>query len=341
LDALGGKNYPRRWFSSLDVIIDSLLFMENKLAIVIPAYKIDFFDSTLHSLATQTCLDFNVYVGDDCSPADFNSIIKEYQSRISIEYHRFDENLGGKDLVGHWKRCIELTHGEPWIWLFSDDDVIGNKCVELFYKTVSCKAQYDIYHFDVKIINSYGKIVYKPAAYPEVIDALTLYKDTSKDIIKSFVVENIFSRNIYDIVGGFESFPLAWGSDMATWLKMSKGKGLKTIIGDYIFWRSSDKNITPSKERMMVKRKFLIQADFYEWVNRFFNTESIRNFNKYVVFRYCVHYSNILSYEDMKDVLNYCISKKIVSLSQKFTTLSVFPLLRMGQSLRSLLINKV
>ena len=26
MDALGGKNYPRRWFSSLDVIIDSLLY---------------------------------------------------------------------------------------------------------------------------------------------------------------------------------------------------------------------------------------------------------------------------------------------------------------------------
>jgi glycosyltransferase involved in cell wall biosynthesis len=106
------------------------------LAIIIPAYKIDFFKDTLDSLARQTCKDFTVYIGDDCSPDDFKSLIAEYKDKIHIVYCRFDENLGGKDLVGHWKRCIDLTQNEPWLWLFSDDDVIGERCVELFYKEI-------------------------------------------------------------------------------------------------------------------------------------------------------------------------------------------------------------
>ena len=38
------------------------------LAIVIPYYKIIFFEKTLESLAQQTDKRFRVYIGDDASP---------------------------------------------------------------------------------------------------------------------------------------------------------------------------------------------------------------------------------------------------------------------------------
>ncbi len=306
-----------------------------KLAIVIPAYKIDFFDITMQSLVNQTCKDFTVYIGEDCSPSDFKSIISKYEKELDIVYHRFNENYGGKDLVGHWTRCIELTQGEPWIWLFSDDDVIGDRCVELFYAEISKGVKFDIYHFDVRIIDSEGRIAYQPNAYPWVIDSETLYKESARDNIRSFVVENVFSRNIYEKVGGFESFPMAWGSDMATWLKMGKDKGLKTICGDYVFWRRSDKNITPSKEHAMVKRKFFIQADFYDWVNNYFKTEWMKKFNKYVFFRYNVHYSNLLTYSDQVEILNYGVSKGLISISQKYATLVLLPILKVAQAIKA------
>lgn len=311
-----------------------------KLAIVIPAYKIDFFKETLVSLANQTCKDFTVYIGDDNSPADLKSLVTEFEDRIHIVYHRFEKNLGGKDLVGHWERCIGLTHGEQWIWLFSDDDIIGERCVELFYKGIEDSSKFDIYHFDVKIIDSEGEIVYLPREYPDIIDVDTLYRETSKDNIRSFVVENIFSREIYKEVGGFESFPMAWGSDMATWLKMGRKIGMKTIHGDYVFWRRSDKNITPSKEHDMIKRKFFIQADFYDWVNNYFKTERMKKFNKYVFFRYNLHYSNLLTYSDQKEILNYGVSKGLISISQKYATLMLLPILRVAQAIKAKLNKK-
>lgn len=313
---------------------------QEQLAIVIPAYKIDFLKSTLESLANQTVKDFNLYIGDDCSPSDLKSLVAEYAEKTNLVYHRFNDNLGGRNLVEHWKRCINLTHGEPWIWLFSDDDIMGEKCVELFYKMLLESPRYDIYHFDVKIIDSEGHIFYLPREYPDVITMEKLYRESSKDNIRSFVVENIFSREIYETVGGFESFPLAWGSDMATWIKMGRENGMKTISGDYVYWRRSDKNITPSKERDIVKRKFIIQTEFYEWVNNFFCSDRIWRFNKYVFFRYCVHYSNILSYSDMKEIFNYGISKGIVSNKQKFLTLLLLPFLRLGQYVKAKIIRK-
>lgn len=40
------------------------------LAIVIPYYKLTFFEETLQSLANQSDKRFKVYIGDDASPED-------------------------------------------------------------------------------------------------------------------------------------------------------------------------------------------------------------------------------------------------------------------------------
>ena len=94
--------------------------MKNKLAIVIPAYKACFFREVLDSLAKQSRRDFTVYIGDDASPDDLESIVSDYKDQLDIFYFRFEQNWGGRDLVAHWERCIELSD-EPLIWLFSDD----------------------------------------------------------------------------------------------------------------------------------------------------------------------------------------------------------------------------
>lgn len=65
-----------------------------RLAIIIPAYKENFLFETLQSLANQTNKDFNVYVGDDCSPYDLQSIVSRFEDRLDIHYVRFSENLG-------------------------------------------------------------------------------------------------------------------------------------------------------------------------------------------------------------------------------------------------------
>ena len=73
--------------------------MKKKLAIVIPAYKATFLRAALDSIAAQTCQDFTLYIGDDCSPYQLGAIVDEYRDKIDLFYERFDTNLGGKDLV--------------------------------------------------------------------------------------------------------------------------------------------------------------------------------------------------------------------------------------------------
>ena len=84
------------------------------MAIIIPAYKASFLRQTLESVAAQTCRDFRVYIGDDKSPEDLQTIVRAYADKMPIVYRRFDENLGGTDLVAHWERCIRLSD-EPLV----------------------------------------------------------------------------------------------------------------------------------------------------------------------------------------------------------------------------------
>lgn len=305
--------------------------MKSNLAIVIPAYKIDFFRATLDSLATQTCKDFTVYIGDDCSSADFKSLVDEYSSQLDVVYNRFDTNLGGKDLVGQWTRCIRMTKGEPWIWLFSDDDMMGTDCVEKFFEAIKEEPEYDLYHFNVEAIDENGDVFIKCREFPDVLTSLDFYKMKERDDIDSFVVEYIFRRDVYEKEGGFQKFDLAWGSDIATWVKLGNRRGIKTVKQAKVYWRKSHVNITPNRHPEMVARKFMINIDYLQWANKFFGVKVIGDYNKYVFFRLFCFYSLILTREQLEGVANKAVVSMIIKPEYKSRIMLLLPLIRIGK----------
>lgn len=233
------------------------------LAIIIPAYKKTFLKEALESIATQTCKDFTLYIGDDCSPYDLESIVNEYRNQIDLVYKRFSNNLGGQDLVAQWERCIDMSHNEPYIWLFSDDDVMEKTCVEAFLNLPEHIKKNYLIHFNIKIIEMDTQLhIKQEKPFPPILTAKQ-YLDgklfgISHNYLKSFVVEFIFNRNLYQKSKGFQHFDLAWGSDFLTWVKMAGYcKGIYSINQNKacVYWRKSDENISPDKSKPVVIRK--------------------------------------------------------------------------------------
>ena len=248
--------------------------MTHRLAIIIPAYKATFLPAALDSIAAQTCKDFTLYIGDDCSPGPIGDIVEQYRDKIELVYLRFDNNLGGKDLVAQWERCIAMSKDEPYIWLFSDDDVMEPDCVEkLFRQIENTKGGYDVYHFDVKEINEEGEVTKALPEYPQVLGAYDFYKGKNTGRCRSYVVENVFSRRIYEQSGGFMNFDLAWGSDVATWCIFCGKKGMFKIPGAHVLWRRSSQNITPDKSRQIAERKLMSECEFLNWSYTYFSSE--------------------------------------------------------------------
>lgn len=249
--------------------------MTHLLAIIIPAYKAAFLPAALDSIAAQTCKDFTLYIGDDSSPEPIGDIVEQYRGKIELVYQRFDNNLGGKDLVAQWERCIAMNQDEPYIWLFSDDDVMEPNCVEALLRQVNkTNGAYDVYHFDVNEINDEGKVTSQLPVYPQALNAYDYYKGKALDKYRSYVVENVFSRRVYEQAGGFKNFNLAWGSDVATWCIFCGKNGMYKVPDAKVLWRRSCLNITPDNSRQIAERKLMAECEFLNWSYSYFRNEN-------------------------------------------------------------------
>ena len=170
-----------------------------------------------------------------------------------------------------------MSRNEPYIWLFSDDDMMEPECVEAFYQTLNdTHCNFQLYHFDVKKVDESGKIISVPKGYDKVVGSFRYYKEKLIGSYMSLVVENIFSRDVYKKYDGFKNFDMAWGSDTATWAIFCEGKGMYTIPGPYVLWRSSSENITPDFSSAIVARKVIALNEFFRWSVGFFQAYGLQ-----------------------------------------------------------------
>lgn len=225
-----------------------------QLAIVIPAYRKEFLGRALASIARQTDKRFRLYVGDDCSPAELESLVQSGAGGCELVYRRFEENLGARSLVQQWDRCVKLSR-EPWVWLFSDDDVMEPGCVAAFYQTLEeTHAAFELYRFNTFIIDADDRAQAVNSPHPEVESAMDFAYHRLRGERHSTVQELIFSRAAYDRVGGFLDLPCAWCSDDAGIIRLSDRTGMRTIAGPRVQFRQSGMNVSSTFRNAKVNR---------------------------------------------------------------------------------------
>lgn len=240
-----------------------------RLAIVIPAYKGEFFEEAIASIAGQTCKDFTLYVGNDAGSREIDKVVEKYKGDIDIVYKRFEDNLGGKDLVAEWNRVLSLMGDEPYFMFFSDDDVMEPDCIRRFYEELEKDPDYDVYHFNLTIINSKSEVKTCRAGLPKVMDVHQFYVDNNiYNRVDVRMPEFIFRTKKFKEVGGFVSFPLAMRTDNATVINAAKDKGIYTIEGPRVRWRSSENHICCSRNQDSKKHIQYLEADvlFDNWL---------------------------------------------------------------------------
>jgi glycosyltransferase involved in cell wall biosynthesis len=242
---------------------------EYPLAIIIPAYKSAFLREVLDSIVSQTCREFQVYIGDDASPEKIDEIVHEYSKVLPINYRRFEKNMGRTSLVKHWDRCIRMSH-EPWVWLFSDDDLMSTECVESFLQELLLSdGRHNLYRFNTTSIDQAASVLSENPQHPQ--------NETGADFIvarlrggrTSTAQELIFSRTAWECAGGFPDFPLAWASDDAFIATLGSDKPIRTIPGARVKWRLSGKNISTDNSFATAIQKLRASCEFVEWATGF------------------------------------------------------------------------
>ncbi|HEU4790434.1 MAG TPA: glycosyltransferase family 2 protein [Flavobacterium sp.] len=246
------------------------------LAIIIPYFKLTFFEATLQSLASQTCQRFKVYIGDDASPDNPNNLLEKYKGQFDFVYHRFENNLGKTSLTQQWERCIALSGNEEWIMTLGDDDVLGENVVEEFCENISeIKSEgINVVRFSTQIIDEKGNTI--SGIYQHPIKEKTtdfLIKKFSKQTRSSFS-EYVFNKKVL-VEKSFRNFPLAWHSDDMAFLEFSNFENCFSINESIIYVRVSTLNITGDSTFNDIKNKatFEFCAILFDVYSKMFSNE--------------------------------------------------------------------
>jgi hypothetical protein len=232
------------------------------LAIVIPYYKLIFFEETLKSLSGQTDKRFRVYIGNDASPEDPSHLLEQYKGRFDFLYQSFQNNLGSISLAKHWDRCIALTGDEKWIMILGDDDYLDQNIVKAWYEnhgTFDNKTH--IVRYAAKRVGERSSNNTNFYTHPVWEKAADSYFRRVKGETRSSLSEYVFSKESY-LKYGFKSYPLAWHSDDKAWLDFSNKKSIYSINESTVFVRISDFSITGKTDNEAVKNK--AAEDFYK-----------------------------------------------------------------------------
>lgn len=217
----------------------------HKLAIIVPYYKIDFFEQTLNSIENQTDKRFNLYIGDDASPDNPEELIQKSLFTTPYMYFFYDNNMGGSNLAGQWKRIISESQDEEWLMILGDDDVIESNFVESFYKNVEYADENNIaiIKFSNIIINEHNEKITEKTILPKLFSSILFLEKRLKGLQPTSLSENIFRRSAYN-KHSFKEFPLAWHSDDYAILQFSEGKNILCTNESTVKIRLCNKSIS-------------------------------------------------------------------------------------------------
>lgn len=257
------------------------------LAIVIPYYKIDFFEQTLKSVATQTDKRFTLYIGNDASKDDPVYLIQKHFPDGNYQYFDYKENLGGTNLAMQWERILENVK-EEWFQILGDDDVISENFVEEFYNNIEVidSEKSNVVKYSQRWIDDIGVPINSYSNYPKTLTPIENWENKFINGGRSSLSEHIFRTLSYQQFK-FKKIPLAWGSDDIAILEFSENKSIIFIHEAFVDIRISNENISGRSDNSIQKEiamhyleEFFI-TKYYKVLPKSYIVSKIQNQIKY------------------------------------------------------------
>jgi hypothetical protein len=242
------------------------------LAIIIPYYKLAFFEATLQSLANQTDKGFKVYIGDDASPEDCTALLKQFEGSFDFIYHRFETNLGGINLSQQWERCIDLLdEEEKWFMILGDDDYLSENFILNFHKNYPLfQTKCNVVRYATKIIheiNSVESELYTNPLFESGIQYISR-KITGK--ARGSLSEFVFNTKEF-LKYKFTNYPSAFYSDDKIVLDLASKKNIFSINDAVVFVRISTESLS-GKAEVVSNKLYLARFEFFKFLikNKYF-----------------------------------------------------------------------
>jgi glycosyltransferase involved in cell wall biosynthesis len=259
------------------------------LGIVIPYYKLSFFEETLQSLANQSDKRFKVYIGDDASTENPKDLLDKFTGKFNFTYQRFTDNLGGQQLVKQWERCVDLLQNEVWFVVLGDDDVLGDNYVEEFYKYLPdvIEEKCKVVRFATVVIDGMSNQISSTYTHSKLEKSTDFFYRRFTNKTRSSLSEYVFKRSAYKTYG-FYNYKLAWFTDDRAWLEFSEFKTIYSINSAVVSFRLSKENI--SRHDYKLQEKANVSLQFF----KFIITKHLLKFTKQQQRHFTLYYEQLV-----------------------------------------------
>lgn len=237
------------------------------VSFILPAYKGRHLSEAIESILNQTFTDFELVIVNDCSPDDIDGIVStSVDSRI--RYYRNESNIGGKDLVAQWNRCLALARGE-WTVMASDDDIYDKSFLKELLKLADKWPLCNVFHSNVRCINGKGELTQFNVPFEEHEDMIhyAYYHDVHHrwHTMPEWMLRTAELRKIE----GYVNFPTATWSDVATVYLLAKNNGIVCCNKPLLSSRNSGLNVSFSPKTAIGRAMAWEKYSF--WCQEFFS----------------------------------------------------------------------
>lgn len=184
--------------------------MSKKVSIIITAYNyVQYLSFAIDSALNQNYDNLEVIVVNDGSTDNTDEVCKSYGDKIRYIYQ---ENQG---LVGARRTGIDASSGEYIMCLDADDEIdpeYVSECAKLL------DAGYSI------ACSNWIEFQDDPTKGPDYIHNINVEHLTFKDfyVANRIIAAAMFTREIYNIVGGYDSYMKFGYEDFELWTNMVK-----------------------------------------------------------------------------------------------------------------------
>ncbi len=221
--------------------------MSISIGVIVPFYKIDYFENLLNALSDQTDSMFTVFIGNDASDPAAEDLCIKFREVLDIKYHFFCNRMGHIDLAKQWNRCVFLAGDVDWIWVVPDDDLPSPECIAEIRASaiVADEVCANVIHIPCITIDGRGDRRGARDEWPAVINSAEFYlRQIRGDASGMSLANAVYRRSAFDAAGQFMSLPKGWGSDHATTLAVAAGGPIVTVPRAWLGFRMSGHNIS-------------------------------------------------------------------------------------------------
>lgn len=242
-----------------------------KISIAIPAYKDKYLREAITSVLNQSFEDFELIIVNDASPNPITKVVEEFKDS-RIRYYINEQNIGGKDPVANWNKCLSYAQGEYFV-LLCDDDLLEPTFLERMLGLVKMHPECNVFKSGVKVINERQEVISTYPLSPAWESCADYIHHVSIRKRKQTISEWMFRRHHMISCGGYEPVPMAWGADYLSIMKFSIDGGIASAKEELVTFRRSGENISTVYDKNLEK-KLLGTKVYTQKLNDLVNTES-------------------------------------------------------------------